>query len=109
MLPVMALARLTEAQAEKDTGMSADEWMRLYCFKTQRKVSGLGIYGVISCCSVVLVDHAAEYLPALDWRVRGRDFRHVEVGRSLLAGLVRAVPVVVARVLAEDRSKVRSS
>jgi AcrR family transcriptional regulator len=24
----MALARLTEAQAEKDTGMSADEWMR---------------------------------------------------------------------------------
>jgi hypothetical protein len=28
MLPGMALARLTEAQAEKDTGMSADEWMR---------------------------------------------------------------------------------
>jgi hypothetical protein len=24
----MALARLTEAQAEKDTGMSADDWMR---------------------------------------------------------------------------------
>ena len=24
----MALARLAEAQAEKDTGMSADEWMR---------------------------------------------------------------------------------
>src|SRR5262245_29919070 len=28
------------------------------------------------------------------------------VGRSLLAGLVRAVPVVVADVLAEERSKV---
>ena len=80
--------------------------IHLYRFKTHRKVSGLGIYGVISCCSVVLVDHAAEYLPALDWRVRRRDFRHVKVGRSLLAGLVRAVPVVVARELAEDRSKV---
>jgi hypothetical protein len=64
------------------------------------------MYGVISCCSVVLVDHAAEYLPSLDWCVRRRDVRHVKVGRSLLAGLVRAVPVVVAGVLAEDRSKV---
>jgi hypothetical protein len=78
----------------------------LYRFKTHRKVSGLGMYGVISCCSVVLVDHAAEYLPSLDWCVRRRDVRHVKVGRSLLAGLVRAVPVVVAGVLAEDRSKV---
>jgi hypothetical protein len=55
--------------------------------------------------SVLLVDHAAEYFPALDRCVKRHNYRRVMVGRSLLAGLVRAVTVVVARVLAEDGSK----
>jgi hypothetical protein len=51
---------------------------------------------------VVLVDNAVEHLAPLDWQVQRRAGLAVLVGRPLLAGLVRAVPVVVAGVLAED-------
>jgi AcrR family transcriptional regulator len=36
----MALARLTEAQAERDTGMSADEWMRHHDLRQQADSAG---------------------------------------------------------------------
>jgi len=55
---------------------------------------------------VVLADHAAEYLSPLDWQVRRGGGLGVLVGRALLAGLVGPVPVVMAGVLAEDRSQV---
>ena len=51
---------------------------------------------------VVLVDNAVEHLAPLDRQVQRRAGLAVLVGRPLLAGLVRAVPVVVAGVLAED-------
>src|SRR5215471_8130988 len=56
--------------------------------------------------SVVLVDHTVKCFPALDWCVKRHGYWCVMVRRSLLAGLVRAVPVVVVGVLAKDRSKV---
>jgi hypothetical protein len=56
--------------------------------------------------SVVLVDHTVDCFSALDRCVKRHDYRRVMVGRSLLAGLVWTVPVVVTGVLAEDRSKV---
>jgi len=43
----------------------------------------------------VLVDHAAEYLPALHRRVQRRDGRLVMIGWPLIPGLVRPVPVIV--------------
>ena len=55
---------------------------------------------------VVLIDDAAEYLPALDRCARRHDSRRVVVGWSLLSGLVRAVTVVVAGELAEHRPEV---
>jgi hypothetical protein len=55
---------------------------------------------------VVLADHAAEDLPLPDWEVQRDGGLGFLVGRSLLAGLVRPVPVVVAGVLAEDRLQV---
>jgi hypothetical protein len=55
---------------------------------------------------VVLVDHAAEHLPPPNRRVRRNVDLVVLVGWSLLAGLVRPVPVVMAGVLAQDRSQV---
>jgi hypothetical protein len=51
---------------------------------------------------VVLVDHATEDLAPPDRRVQRRAGLAVLVGRSLLTGLVRAVAVVMAGVLAED-------
>jgi hypothetical protein len=51
---------------------------------------------------VVLVDHATEDLSPSDRQVQQRAGLAVLVGRSLLAGLVRAVAVVMAGVLAED-------
>jgi hypothetical protein len=51
---------------------------------------------------VVLVDHAAEYFTPLDWQVQRRAGLVVVVGRSLLAGLVRAAPVVMGGVLTQD-------
>jgi hypothetical protein len=53
-------------------------------------------------CLVVLVDHTAEHFTSLDWQVQRWAGLAVLVGRPLLAGLVRAVPVVVGGVLAED-------
>ena len=38
----MALARLTEAQAEKDTGMSADDWMRHHDRSLRQQVGSAG-------------------------------------------------------------------
>ena len=55
---------------------------------------------------VVLTHHAAEYLPPPDWEVQRGGGRGFLVGRSLLAGLVGPVPVVMVGVLAEDRSQV---
>src|ERR1039457_3839564 len=52
---------------------------------------------------VVLVDHAAEHLPLLDRQVQRTADLVIPVGWSLLAGLVRAVPVVMARLLAQHR------
>jgi hypothetical protein len=51
---------------------------------------------------VVLVDQAVEHLAPPDRQVQRRAGLAVLSGRSLLAGLVRAVPVVMAAVLAED-------
>jgi len=45
---------------------------------------------------VVLVDHAAEYLPALHRRVQRYDDQLVMIGGPLIAGLVRTVPVIAA-------------
>jgi hypothetical protein len=55
---------------------------------------------------VVLADHASEYLPPPDWQVQRGGGLGFLVGRALLAGLVGPVPVVMAGVLAEDRSQV---
>ena len=55
---------------------------------------------------VILVDHAAKHLAPLNWQVQRRAGLVVVVGRSLLAGLMRAVPVVVAGVFAQDRPQV---
>ena len=51
---------------------------------------------------VVLVDHATEDLAPSDRQVQRRAGLAVLVGRSLLAGLVRAVAVEMAGVLADD-------
>jgi hypothetical protein len=51
---------------------------------------------------VVLVDCAAEYFSALDRCAKRHNYRWVIVGRALLAGLVRPMPVVMGGVLAED-------
>jgi hypothetical protein len=51
--------------------------------------------------SVVLVDHTVDCFAALDRCVKRHDYRRGMVGRSLLAGLVWAVPVVATGVLAE--------
>jgi hypothetical protein len=51
---------------------------------------------------VVLVDHAVEHLAPPDRQVQRRAGMAVLIWRSLLAGLVRAVLVVMAGVLAED-------
>ena len=55
---------------------------------------------------MVLVDYAAEHLAPLDRQVQRRAGLAVVAGWSLLAGLVRAVPVVMADVLAEHRPQV---
>jgi hypothetical protein len=51
---------------------------------------------------VVFVDHAAERLAPLDRQVQLLAGLAVVVGKSLPAGLVRAVPVVMPCALAED-------
>jgi len=56
---------------------------------------------------IVLADHAAEYLPPPDWEVQRSGGLGFLVGRALLAGLLGPVPVVMAGVLAEDRSQGR--
>jgi hypothetical protein len=65
-------------------------------------VSDQGVWGIGSRGSVVLVDDAAEYLAPPDWQVDWNGDLAVVVGRSLLAGLVRAVPVVMGGVLVQD-------
>src|SRR6185437_1720379 len=55
---------------------------------------------------VVLVDHPAEYLPPLDRQVQRNADLVVLAGWSLLTGLMRAVPVTMAGVLAQDRAQV---
>jgi hypothetical protein len=42
----MALARLAEAQAEKDTGMSADDWMRHHDRSMRRQAHSAGYPGL---------------------------------------------------------------
>src|ERR1019366_8201240 len=64
------------------------------------------ICGVKLRCPVVLVDHAAEHCPPLNRQVQRRAVLVVLIGRSLLAGLVRPVPVVMAGVFAQDGPKV---
>ena len=54
---------------------------------------------------VVLVDHPAEYLPPLDRQVQRNADLVVLAGWSLLTGLMRAVPVVMAGVLARTERK----
>jgi hypothetical protein len=68
-------------------------------------MSDLGSFAQLRC-PVVLVDHAAEDLAPLDWQVQRQAGLVVVVGRSLLAGLVRAMPVVMAAVLSQDRAQV---
>jgi hypothetical protein len=51
---------------------------------------------------VVLVDHAAEHLAPPNRQIQGSAGLVVVVGWSVLAGLVRPVPVVMTGVLAED-------
>jgi hypothetical protein len=55
---------------------------------------------------VVLVEEATEHFPPLDRQVQRNADLAVSAGRSLLAGLVRAVPLVVDGVLAQDRLQV---
>jgi hypothetical protein len=52
---------------------------------------------------VVLVDYAAEHLPPLNRQVQWNADLAALVGRPLLAGLVRAVPVLMGDVLVQDR------
>ena len=54
---------------------------------------------------VVLIDHAAEYLPALHRRGKRHDDRLVMIGWPLLPGLVRTVPVIVPGVGPQYRSQ----
>jgi len=53
--------------------------------------------------AVVLVDHSAEDLPALQQRIQRDDGRLAMIGWPLLAGLVRPVPVIVPHVGLEHR------
>ncbi len=53
-------------------------------------------------CLVVLVDHAVEHFASLNRQVQRWADLAVLVRWSLLAGLVRAVPVVMGGVLARD-------
>jgi len=55
---------------------------------------------------VVLVDHAIEDFSPLDRQLQRRAGPVIVVGRSLLARLVRAVPVVMAGVIAQNRAQV---
>jgi hypothetical protein len=55
--------------------------------------SGLQVRQLSLCGPVVLVDHAAEHLPALHRRVMRYDDRVVMIGWPLLPGLVRPVPL----------------
>ena len=55
---------------------------------------------------MVLVDHAADDLPAMHRRVQHHDDLLVMIGCSLLPGLVRAVPVIVPGVGPENRPQV---
>ena len=50
---------------------------------------------------MVLVDHAAEYLPAPHWRTKRHDDRLVMIGWPLLPGLMRSVIVVMPGVGAQ--------
>jgi hypothetical protein len=74
----------------------------VYRFKTSNRVSDLGIHGGWLRRPVVLVDHASEHLASTDRCVRWHYSGLILVGWSLLTGLVRAVPVVMADVLAQD-------
>ena len=57
-------------------------------------------------CARRPADHAAEHLPSLKRQVQRNADLAVLVGWSLLEGLMRVVPVVMAGVLAEDRPQV---
>jgi hypothetical protein len=71
-----------------------------------RNRSDLQVSASHLCGSVVLVNHAAEYLPALHWRGQWHDNRLVMVGRPLIPGLVWPVPVIVPRVLGQHYPQV---
>jgi hypothetical protein len=60
---------------------------------------------------VVFVDHAAQHLPALYRRGQRHDDHLVMIGRALIPGLVRPVPVVMPGVGPQDlyRSNTRFS
>jgi hypothetical protein len=72
----------------------------LYRFKTNRTASGLGFHKISYAAWWYSFDHAAKHLPPLNRQVPRNAGLVVSVGWPLLAGLVRAVPVVVAGVLA---------
>jgi hypothetical protein len=71
-------------------------------FKTNRTASDLGVHGISYAAQKVLVDQAIEHLPALNRQAWRNADLVAPVGRSLLAGLMRPVPVVMTGVLAED-------
>ena len=68
-----------------------------------RMVFDLGLHEISSRSPVVLVDYAAEDFAPLDRQVQRNVGLVVVVGRSLLAGLVRAVAVVMGDVVVQDR------
>src|SRR5205823_13984714 len=77
----------------------------LYRFKTDRMPPELGSRDRLRR-PVVLVDHASEHLAPLNRQVQPGAGLAVVVGWSLLAGLVRAVPVVMGGVPAQDGPQV---
>ncbi len=83
----------TSTQQVSAGGAAIRRATRVYRSKTSRVLSDL--QGSWSCSrgSVVLVDHAAEHFPSPHGWFEGHAGRHVVVGWSLLAGLVRAWPL----------------
>jgi hypothetical protein len=66
-------------------------------------VFDLGLHEISARSPVVLVDYAAEDFAPLDRQVQRNVGLVVVAGRSLLAGLVRAVAVVLGDVVVQDR------
>jgi hypothetical protein len=73
----------------------------------QNAVTGLTCASLSRLCGpTVLIDHAAEYLAALNRHVQRYDDQLVMIGWPLIPGLVRTVPVMVAGVGPQDRPQV---